>query len=87
MVVMVAVVGSFVCCSVVVLFVCCCVAVVLFEPFKVMLSYSVVACKDNSKVVRCRNDGVINRAVNRAVNSFVSVDGLGDGVVDKVENE
>ena len=35
MVVMVAVVGSFVCCSVVVLFVCCCVVVVLFEGFKV----------------------------------------------------
>ena len=36
MVVMVAVVGSFVCCSVVVLFVCCCVVVVLLEPFKVV---------------------------------------------------
>ena len=29
-----------------------------------------VACKDNSKVDRCRNNGVINRAVNRAVDSL-----------------
>ena len=33
---MVAVVGSFVCCSVVVLFVCVVLLVVLFEPFKVV---------------------------------------------------
>ena len=41
-----------------------------------MLSWCGVACKDNSKVDRCRNNGVINRAVNRVVNSFVSVDGF-----------
>ena len=33
---MVAVAGSFVCCSVVVLFVCVVLLVVLFEPFKVV---------------------------------------------------
>ena len=40
------------------------------------MSWCGVACKDNSKVDRCRNNGVINRAVNRAVDSFVSVDGF-----------
>ena len=39
-----------------------------------------VACKDNNKVDRCRDNGVINKAVNRAVDSFVSVDGFVDGV-------
>ena len=34
---MVAVVGSFVCCSVVVLFVCVVLLCVLFEPFKVIV--------------------------------------------------
>ena len=37
-------------------------------------------CKDNDKVVECSNNGVINRAVNRVVDGFVSVDGLGDKV-------
>ena len=41
-----------------------------------------VACKDNNKVDRCKNNGVINKAVNRAVDSFVSVDGFVDRVVD-----
>ena len=30
----------------------------------------VAVCKDNNKVDRCRNNGVINRAVNRAVDSL-----------------
>ena len=40
----------------------------------------VAVCKDNNKVDRCRDNGVINRAVNRAVDSFVSVDGFVDRV-------
>ena len=45
-----------------------------------MLSWCGVACKDNSKVDRCGDNGVINRVVNRAVDSFVSVDGFVDRV-------
>ena len=30
----------------------------------------VAVCKDSNKVDRCRNNGVINRAVNRAVDSL-----------------
>ena len=72
-----AVAGSFACCSVVVLFVCVVLLCVLFEPFKVVgVVVCGVACKDNSKVDRCRNNGVINKAVNRVVDSFVSVDGF-----------
>ena len=48
---MVAVVGSFVCCSVVVLFVCVVLLCVLFEPFKVIVCVCGVACKDNNKVI------------------------------------
>ena len=49
---MVAVVGSFVCCSVVVLFVCVVLLCVLFEPFKVIgVVVCGVACKDNNKVI------------------------------------
>ena len=42
---MVAVAGSFVCCSVVVLFVCVVLLCVLFEPFTVMLLLCVVCVK------------------------------------------
>ena len=45
-----------------------------------MLLLCVVVCKDNNKVDRCRNNEVINGAVNRAVDSFVSVDGFVDRV-------
>ena len=49
---MLAVVGSFVCCSVVVLFVCVVLLCVLFEPFKVVgVVVCGVACKDNNKVI------------------------------------
>ena len=49
---MVAVVGSFVCCSVVVLFVCVVLLCVLFEGFKAVgVVVCGVACKDNSKVI------------------------------------
>ena len=51
---MLAVAGSFVCCSVIVLFVCVVLLCVLFEPFKVVgVVVCGVACKDNSKVDRC----------------------------------
>ena len=55
---MVAVAGSFVCCSVVVLFVCVVLLCVLFEPFTVML---LLWCGSagNNKVVRwCGGGGV-----------------------------
>ena len=39
---MVAVAGSFVCCSVVILFVCVVLLCVLFESFKVIVCHSVV---------------------------------------------
>ena len=53
----------------------------MFKGFKAVLwCHGVVACKDNNKVDRCRNNGVINRAVNRAVDSFVSVDSFVDRV-------
>ena len=39
---MLAVAGSFVCCSVVILFVCVVLSVVLFEPFKVIVLLCVV---------------------------------------------
>ena len=42
----------------------------MFKGFKAVGVCGVVACKDNSKVDRCRDNGVINRAVNRAVNSL-----------------
>ena len=48
---MLAVAGSFVCCSVVVLFVCVVLLCVLFEPFTVVGVCGVVACKDNNKVI------------------------------------
>ena len=48
---MVAVVGSFVCCSVVVLFVCVVLLCVLFEPFKVVGVVVCVVCKDNNKAI------------------------------------
>ena len=51
----------------------------MFKGFKAV-GVAGVACKDNDKVDRCRNNGVINRAVNRAVNSFVSVDSFVDRV-------
>ena len=54
----------------VVLFVCVVLLCVLFEPFKVIVCHSVAVCKDNNKVDRCRNNGVINRAVNRVVDSL-----------------
>ena len=41
----------------------------MFKGFKVVGVCRVVY-RDNSKVDRCRNNGVINRAVNRAVNSL-----------------
>ena len=66
-----AVAGSFVCCNVVILFVCIVLLCVLFEPFKVVgVVVCGVACKDNSKVDRCRDNGVVNRAVNRVVDSL-----------------
>ena len=49
---MLAVAGSFVCCSVVVLFVCVVLLCVLFDGFKVVgVVHDVVACKDNNKVI------------------------------------
>ena len=55
---MVAVVGSFVCCSVVVLFVCVVLLCVLFDSFKVV---GVVVCGNagNNKVVRCNSVVVV----------------------------
>ena len=43
----------------------------MFKGFKAVLwCHGVVACKDNNKVDRCRDNGVINRDVNRAVDSL-----------------
>ena len=50
---MLAIAGSFVCCSVVVLFACVVLLCVLFEGFKAVSVCGVVVCKDNNKVNRC----------------------------------
>lgn len=52
---MLAVTGSFVCCSVVVLFACCCVVLLDNRDLQGCWCWScgVVACKDNSKVGGC----------------------------------
>lgn len=57
---MLAVTGSFVCCSVVVLFACCCVVLLDNRDLQGCWCWScgVVACKDNSKVGGC-GDGCI----------------------------
>ena len=56
---MLAVVGSFVCCSVVVLFACCCVVLLDNRDMQgCCVVCGVVACKDNGKVGGC-SDGCI----------------------------
>ena len=62
---MLAVAGSFVCCSVIILFVCVVLLCVLFEPFKVV---GVVSCGSagNNKVVRwCGVSVVIHKVIGR----------------------
>ena len=59
------------CCCITILFIYKVLSIVLFEPFKVIgVVVCGVACKDNSKVDRCRNNGVINGVVNRVVDSL-----------------
>ena len=67
---MLAIASYFVCCRVVILFVCVVLCCLIIETCKAVVLCRVVVCKDNSKVERCRNDGVINRAVNRVVDSL-----------------
>ena len=57
---MLAVTGSFVCCSVVVLFACCCVVLLDNRDLQSCWCWScgVVACKDNNKVGGC-SDAVL----------------------------
>ena len=61
--------GFLVCCGITILFIYKVLLYVMFKGFKAVCVYG-VACKDNSKVDRCRNNGVINRAVNRVVDSL-----------------
>ena len=64
---MLAVVGSFVCCSVVILFACVVLLCVLFEGFKAVGVVCGVVCKDNNKVGECGVAGVGVVGCNRLV--------------------
>ena len=66
---MLAIAGSFACCSVVVLFVCVVLLCVLFEPFKVV-GVVVVWCAGNNKVVRWCGGGGVCRVVWCGVDSL-----------------
>ena len=78
--------GFLVCCGITILFIYKVLLYVMFKGFKAV-GVCGVACKDNSKVDRCRDNGVINRVVNRAVDSFVNVDGFVDRVWIRCGNE
>ena len=47
---------------------CCCVC--CLRALRSLVLLCVAVCKDNNKVDRCRNNGVVNRAVNRVVDSL-----------------
>ena len=51
--------GFLVCCGITILFIYKVLSIAMFEPFKVVgVVVCGVACKDNSKVDRCRDNGV-----------------------------